>query len=80
VAHGLVLAGIGFDLGAIQCHVAQARQPGHLAQPQDLNEQTLEGIKVAAPEFADPAVVRMLNPGEHPEGQVLVASPLDLPG
>jgi len=60
MAHGFVLAGIGFDLGANESHVAQARQPGQLAQRQDLNVavglpgvvQTLEDIKVAAPEFA----------------------------
>jgi len=60
MAHGFELAGIGFDLGANESHVAPARQPGHLAQPQDLNAavglpgavETLENIKVAAPAFA----------------------------
>jgi hypothetical protein len=42
----LVLAGIGFHLGAIQGHVPQAHHAGLLAQPQDLNKQTFEGIQV----------------------------------
>jgi hypothetical protein len=28
MAHGLVLTGIGFHLGAIQCNLPQAHQPG----------------------------------------------------
>ena len=80
MAHRLVLAGIGFHLGAIQGHMPQAHHPCLLAQPQDLNKQTLEGIKVAAPELTDPAVVRLLIAGEHPERQILVAGPLDLAG
>ena len=79
VAHGLVLAGVGFDLGAIQCHMAQADHASLLAQPQGLNKQTLEGVKVAATELADPAVVRLLIAGEHAKSQILVAGPLDLP-
>ena len=34
VAHGLVLAGIGFHLGALQCHLAQTHQHRLLAEPQ----------------------------------------------
>ena len=55
MAHGLVLAGIGFDLGAIQGHMPQAHHPCFLAQPQNLNEQPFEGNQIAAPEIADPA-------------------------
>ncbi len=88
MAHGLVLTGIGLNLGAnrlaeacgYERYVAQAHHAGLVAQPQDLNEQTLEGIEVAAPELADPAVVRLLVAGQHPEGQVLVAGSLDLAG
>ncbi|MFM9101068.1 MAG: hypothetical protein ACKOPS_06895 [Cyanobium sp.] len=71
--------------------MTQAHHPGLLAQPQDLNEQILEGIEVAAPELTDAAVVRLLIPGQHPAtwpqasvaeplGQILVAGPLDLAG
>jgi len=88
VAHGLVLAGIGLNLGAVKRHMAQAHHPGLLAQPQDLNVATgfraavqiLESTEVAAPELADPAVVRLLIAGQHPECQILVAGALDLPG
>jgi hypothetical protein len=73
VAHGFALGGVGLHLGAIQSDMTQAHHPGLLAQPQDLNEQILEGIEVAAPELADAAVVRLLIPGQHPEGQILVA-------
>ena len=78
MAHGLVLAGIGFDLGAIQGHMPQTHHPCLLAQPQNLNEQALEGIEIAAPEIADPAVIRLLITGEDPKGQILVAGALNL--
>jgi hypothetical protein len=39
-----------------------------------------QGLKVAADELTDPAVVRLLVGGEHPEGQILVAGPLDPAG
>jgi hypothetical protein len=80
VAHGLVHGGIDLNLGAVQRLMAQAHHPRLLAQPQDLHEKTLEGIEVAEPELADPAVVRLQVAGQHPEGQVLVADPLDLAG
>ena len=78
MAHGLVLAGIGLHLGAIQRHKAQAHHAGFLAEPQDLHKQITERLEVAAAELTDPAVVRLLVAGQHPEGQVLVAGPLDL--
>ncbi|MEA5423669.1 hypothetical protein VB716_10395 [Synechococcus sp. CCY9201] len=39
----------------------------------DLNEQAFEGIKVAAPDFTDAAVIRLLITGQHAERQILVA-------
>ncbi len=77
MAHRLVFGGIGLDLGAIQSHVAQAHQARLLAQPQHLHKQALEGIEVAAAELADPAVVGLPVAGEHPEGGILPAGPLD---
>jgi len=62
VAHGLALGGIGLHLGAIQRHMAQAHYPV---------------IEVAAPELTDAAVIRLLVPCQHPEGQILVADALD---
>ena len=58
--------------------MAQAHHPRLLAQPQDLDKQIPESVEVAAPELTDPAMVRLLIPGQHPEGQVLVAGALDL--
>jgi len=78
VAHGLVLGGIGLHLGAVQGHMAKAHHPRFLAQPQDLNKQTLEGIEIAPTEVTDPAVIRLLVTGQYPEGQILVTGPLDL--
>lgn len=80
MAHGLVFAGIGPELGAIQRHRPQANQPCLLAQPQYLNEQSGQLIKMSATEISDPSVVWLLVPGQHPESGDLPASLLDLPG
>jgi hypothetical protein len=80
VAHGLVLGGIGVNLGAIEGHMAEAHHPSLLAQPQDLNKQALEGIEIVAPELADAAVIRLLVASQHPEDQLLVAGALNLAG
>jgi hypothetical protein len=37
-------------------------------------------MRVAAPEFADAAVVRLLIASQHAEGQILVAGLLELAG
>ena len=68
VCHGLVLAGIGFHLSAVECNLAQPHQPSLLTEPQQLNEQPGQGIEVPAAEIADPAVVGLLVAGHHPEG------------
>jgi hypothetical protein len=52
VAHGLVFAGIGLNLGVIQRHMAQAHHVGLLTQPQDLNKKVAQRVEVAASEFA----------------------------
>jgi len=44
VAHRFALADIGFDLGAIHRHLAQAHQASLLAEPQHLNKQIGQGI------------------------------------
>ena len=80
VAHGFVLGGIGFHLGAIQRHMTQAHHPGLLAEAEVLNKQILEGIKVAAAKLTDAAVVRLLVGCQHPAGQILITGPLDLAG
>ena len=57
-----------------------AHHPGDLAEPQDLHKRALEGIKIAAAEIADAALVRLLVGRQHPEGHVLVAGVLDPAG
>ena len=49
-----------------------------LAKPQDLDKQIAQRVEIAVAELTDPAVVRLLVTGQHPERQVLVAGPLDL--
>jgi hypothetical protein len=80
VAHGLVLGGIGLHLGAVQCHMTQAHHPRLLAQPQDLDKQTLEGIEIPQAEVTDATVIRLLVTGQYPERQILVAGAFDLAG
>jgi len=77
MAHGLVFGGIGFDLGAVKGNVAQAHQTSLLAQPQNLHKQSRQRIEMNEAEIAEPAVVRLLVAGEHPEGGILPAGPLD---
>jgi len=60
--------------------MTHADHPGFLTQPQDLNKQALEGVEVAEPKFSDSAVIGLPVSAQHPEGQVLVAGPLDLAG
>jgi hypothetical protein len=78
VAHGLVLAGIGLHLGAVNGHMAQAHHPRDLTQPQDLSKQALERMKVAATELTDAAVIGLLIAGQDAEGQILVTGALNL--
>ena len=80
MAHGFALGGIGLHLGAIQGDMTQAHHPRLLAQPQNLNKQILESVEIPAPELTDAAVVRLLIPSQHSEGQVLVAGPFNLAG
>jgi len=80
MAHGLVFAGVGAEFGAIQRHMAQAHQPRLLTHLEHLDKQSGQGSQVTAAEIADPAVVRLLVAGQHPEGGVLPAGLLDLAG
>lgn len=53
MAHGLVLAGIGADFfRASQRHMAQAHQPGLLADLEDLDEQPSQAAQVTAADTA----------------------------
>lgn len=78
VAHGLVDAGVGSHLGAVQRHMPHLHQAGLLAEPEHLHKQILQQLQVPAAELTDPCVVRLLVTAQYPERQILVAGPLDL--
>lgn len=75
-----MLAVIHLKPGSVHYHMAQTHRPRLLAQAQDLNEQILEGIQVAASELTNSAAVGLLIAGQHAEGQDLLAGQLDLAG
>ena len=78
IAHGLVAAGIGLDLGAIHRNGAQLDQ-AHLArQSHHLDEQFGELGQVQGTEVADRAVRREVVGCQHPKGNVLMQLPGDL--
>ena len=78
VAHRLVPGGIGVELGAVEGHAPEADEPGPGAQLKHLDEQVLEGGKMAAAEAADRAVVGRLVGRRPPERHVDQAAPLEL--
>jgi hypothetical protein len=55
-------------------------RPGGGAQLQRLDEEAGQGLLVADAEARDGHVVGGLVAGQHPEGELLDAAPLDLPG
>jgi DNA invertase Pin-like site-specific DNA recombinase len=69
IAHGLVTAGVGLDLGAVD---------GHRAELDHLHKQFAELLEVQRPEVADRAVVRKVARGQEPKRQILVEPALDL--
>lgn len=66
MANGLALGAIALDHDSSKPNMTKVSQAGHLTQPQSLNKQTLAGVMTAAPELADPAVVRLLVGCQHP--------------
>jgi hypothetical protein len=77
-AVGLV-GGVGGHLGAVQRDDPQADQACCRAQPQGGDQQLGQGSLVADAEPGDGHVVRRAVAGQHPEREVLLATPLDLP-
>ena len=76
---GLVLAGAGLELGAVEGHPAESHQAGLLAQDEDLEEEPREGGQVATAELADGLVVGPRLPGEDHEADVRAEALLDAP-
>ena len=56
---------VGFDLRAIQRHVAEFDQPCRLAQLQDLHEQRTERLQMPLAEVADGSEVRRIQRHNH---------------
>ena len=57
VADRLVSAGVGLDLGAVDCHGPQLDQPHLPGQTHGLHEQVAQLLQVRRPEVADRAVL-----------------------
>jgi hypothetical protein len=72
--------GVGGHLGPVQRDHTQSDQPGGGAQPQRLNQEPGQRLLVPHAEPGDGHVVGGLVAGQHPEGEILDAAPLELPG
>ncbi len=79
VAHRLVLARIGLDLGAVNRHMAKLHQPRTPAQLQHLHEQPLNVLPVHLAKLVDSGEKRLRVGANHPKRHVLVAGTLDTP-
>ncbi len=79
IAHRLVLARVGLELGAVERDVAKPDQPRLPAQPQDLHEQRRQRRQMALPEVADGAEIRPLQAGHRHDVEPLLAAPGDPP-
>jgi hypothetical protein len=77
-AIGLV-GGVAGQLGDVQRQDTDADQADGRAQLQGMHEEPGQGLLVADAKTRDGHMVRGLVAGQHPEGQVLDAAPLDLP-
>jgi hypothetical protein len=73
------IGGVGLDPGAVQRDHAQADQAGRGAQAQGLDQEVSQRLLVPDAEPGDGHTVERLVAGQHPEGEILVAAPLDLP-
>lgn len=79
VAHRLVSRGIGAQLGAIHRNMAKLDQPRRLAKPQYLHEQAPQGHQMPAPECADGAEIRLVQPSHRHHVHPLLAGTRQLP-
>src|SRR5580658_360000 len=78
VAHRLVLAGLGLDLGSIAGHMAQLHQSSLGTQKQSLRERTRERLQMTLAELGDGGVVGVLVPAKITKGDVLECARLNL--
>ena len=75
IAHRLVFGGVGAQLGAVQADVAEAYQPGFVAEPQDLDEEPPGLLRKAFTELRDGVEVGPRPPGQVDEGDLTAAGP-----
>jgi len=75
VAHRLVPAGVGPQLGAVHGHVPQPDQTGRPAPLQHLHEQSRQCRQMPLAEVADGAEVRPVQPGDRHHVHPLLAGP-----
>jgi hypothetical protein len=74
-----LIGGVRGHLCTVQRDHAQADQPGRGAQPQRGDQEPGQRLLVAGAEARDRHLVGGLVAGQHPEGEILVATPFDLP-
>ena len=75
LTHGMMLGGVGLQLGAVLGHMPQLDQPGLLPQPQHLHKQVAQGSQMLLAKGGQRAKVRHLVGGQHPEAVVLLEMP-----
>jgi hypothetical protein len=79
VAHGLVLGGVGPELGAVDRDVPEPDQSGGPTQPEHLLEQAGQRRLMALAEIADRPEVRPVQTRHRHDVQPLLARPGQLP-
>ena len=72
-------SGIRFHFRPVQIYLPHVHQACFRAQTQNVDEQAFHRPRVALPEAADRAVIRLLVAGDHPVGHVFLTQLLDLP-
>jgi hypothetical protein len=80
IAHRLVLAGIGFQLGAVQGHPPQCQCTRFQRDLQHLFEQPCQRGQMELAEICDRAKVRQVARRQYPKPHVFGQAPLDAPG
>jgi len=80
VAHGLVAAGVGSDLGAVESDPPELHETGLVTQGQDFDEERPKGDQVATAELPDRLVVRAGLTGEEHEVDIARKAFLDTAG
>lgn len=79
VAHRLVSAGVGLELGSVHRDMAEPDQSRRLAQTQHLHEKRRQRRQMPLAEVADGAEVRPVQPGHRHNVEALLARPRQLP-